>query len=75
MNLAASFDPSLVEDDQKEKDKKKIKANYDGGVVGGQSIAGPLRFKPFITASTKEELDKNTLRTNMLEKMFIELEI
>ena len=62
MNLAASFDPSLVEDDKKEKDKKKIKANYDGGVVGGQSIAGPLRFKPFITASTKEELDKNTLR-------------
>ena len=62
MNLAASYDPSLVEDDEKEKDKKKIKANYDGGVVGGQSIAGPLRFKPFITASTKEELDKNTLR-------------
>ena len=62
MNLAASFDPSLVEDDKKEKDKKKIKANYDGGVVGGQSIAGPLRFKPFITASTKEEFDKNTLR-------------
>ena len=32
---------------------------YDGG-------AGALRFKPFITASTKEELDKMTLRDKYL---------
>jgi len=47
---------------------KKLNANYDGGVVGGQSIAGPLRFKPFITASTKEELDKNTLRDKYIRE-------
>ena len=66
MNLAASYDPALAETDKK--DKKKIKANYDGGVVGGQSMAGLLRFKPFITASTKEELDRNTLRDQYIRE-------
>jgi len=46
---------------------KKINASYDaGGVVGGQSIGGALRFKPFITASTKEELNNMVLRDRYL---------
>ena len=47
---------------------KKIQANYGGGELGGQSMAGLLRFKPFITASTKEELDRNTLRDQYIRE-------
>ena len=49
MHLAASYDPSLVE-----KKTKDLKAQI--------GMAGMLRFKPFITASTKEELNNMVLR-------------